>query len=101
MEMHIEVRNHYIGLDSNNEMIYPGFYEVGDSRLHGLEQSLVDLGYAYFIPGTEKQPADPYKGMNVADLRMLAEKHKVDLGEATKRDDIIAKLTEADVVPEE
>jgi hypothetical protein len=39
---------------------------------------------------------DPYKGLTVAELKDLAATREVDLGDATKKDDILAALRAAD-----
>lgn len=46
--------------------------------------------------GTVASAEDGYKGMTVPELKDLAEQRAVDLGDATKKADIIAKLEEAD-----
>lgn len=44
-----------------------------------------------------KDEAKDDKPLKVVELRALARKHNVDLGDVTKRDDIVAKLNKADV----
>ncbi len=51
----IKVNNHYIGLDSHNNMIYPGVYEAGDPLLYGREDDLVAIGYAAWLPDSDSQ----------------------------------------------
>lgn len=48
--------------------------------------------------GTASSTDDGYKGMTVPDLKALASQRDIDLGDATKKADIIAKLEEADEV---
>lgn len=47
-------------------------------------------------PDDESDEIDDYESMTVPQLRDEAKKRGVDLGDATRRDDIIAVLTEAD-----
>jgi len=95
----IKVNKHYIGLDSNNQMIYPGTYEVGDPLLYGRENDLIEIGYAEPLPVEFVQAIDPaaaYKPLSPTELKGLAESRGVDLGGATKKADIIMVLVAAD-----
>lgn len=40
--MKIKVNQYYGGWNTNNEFIQPGIYEVGDERLFGIEDYLVN-----------------------------------------------------------
>lgn len=99
----IDVRQHYIGLDSQNNMIYPGLYEVGDPLLYGLERDLIDIGYAVMIADADEPPAPEgdalFADMTVAELKALADEHNVELDGARAKADIIAKLVAAGIDP--
>lgn len=98
----IDVRKHYIGLDSQNNMIYPGLYEVGDPLLYGLERDLIDIGYAVMIADADEPPAPEDKppagekmlleDMTIAELKALAEARNVDTTGLRTKADIIAAL---------
>ena len=51
-------------------------------------------GYAVEEIG-ENTSASPFSGMKVDELKAYAAEHNIDLGEATKKDDIIAVISAA------
>lgn len=99
----IRVLKHYVGVDSHNNMIYPGDYTVGDPLLYGLESDLIDIRYAVMVeplPAAEDDTAPAgasLEDMTVAQLKTLADGLGVDLGGARSKADIIARLREAGV----
>lgn len=91
--MRIKVNNHYIGLDSANQMIYPGVYSKGDPLLYGLEADLIEIGYAEWVdPEEAPGAADDLSLKTVAQLQALAKERGIDASKAKKKDDYIALL---------
>lgn len=97
--MFIQVNKHYVGLDSRNNMIYPGIYEVGDPLLYGLEHDLVEIGYAHLLESEEA--VEPPEAKPVLDKLTRAEldeeaaKLGLDTSEAKTKADVIALIEAA------
>lgn len=84
--------------------IAPGEYAIDDEALAGQGQYLLDTGHAVEVGapkgGKARVDTSIYDELSASELKKLAAKNAVDLGEATKRDDIIDKLAAANVKPE-
>ncbi|MFD1954294.1 hypothetical protein ACFSL6_08920 [Paenibacillus thailandensis] len=60
-------------------------------------QQLRTLGYKDIESVAEKEEADkPVGEMTVTELKAYAKANSIDLGEATKKDEILAKIKEAE-----
>lgn len=60
------------------------------AEVESLRSQLADANKA------READVEPYKGKTVPELKAIAEDRKIDLGDATKRDDIVAALQLAD-----
>ncbi len=60
--MRIQIKDPYIGHDTQGQRIWPGEYDIHDPQLFGVGQSLVDTGYAVVLYEppvvAEEAPAD-------------------------------------------
>lgn len=92
----IRVIQGYRGALTNGAYIEPGVYQETDPALAGLAARLLAKGYAVRLE--KEQPTDnnttdntrtSLEDMTVAELRELAAEKDIDLGEATRKADII------------
>jgi hypothetical protein len=65
--MQIKVNQYYQGFNTNEQVIKPGIYEVGDSRLYGIEDYLVNVQHKAEYVEDEAVESDSAKGEPVVE----------------------------------
>lgn len=84
---------------SLNQPIAPGVYDSKDPQLGGRADYLVKTGRAHWIDApqaTQPEPEIDFQSMTIAQLKEYAAEHNIDLGDASKKDDIIAVLSDVE-----
>lgn len=97
--MAVQVLHNYGGAPTGEQRILPGLYDENDPALFGVGDYLVESGHAVRIKNQPPKPVDPadaYKALTNDEIKALAQSRNVELGDATKKADMIALLVAAD-----
>jgi len=80
----------FTGIDAGNVAFANGTATITDARM----ASWFDEHDGYFVE--EVKAASPFSGMKVDELKAYAAEKGIDLGDASKKDEIIEKIKAAD-----
>ena len=81
----------------NNKPLIKFVDGEAETNDEAVAKKLQDMGYAVDGEAETNDEAEPISKMTVEELKAYADEHGIDLGEATKKKDILATIQEASV----